>query len=634
MATTEFIAAIELSSSKISGIAGKKNSDGSIQVLAYAREDASSFIHKGVIYNIDKTAQALTSIINKLESQLNNSIAKVYVGIGGQSLRTVKNAVSRVLEEEGIISQELVDAISDENLEVPLMDMSVLDVAPQEYKIDNNLQADPVGVAGKRITGNFLNIVARASLKKNLEHSFEQAKVEIADLLIAPIALANAVLTESEMRSGCALVDFGADTTTVSVYKNNILRFLSVLPLGGNNITRDITALQMEEAEAEQLKLKYGDMLYEEEETETPAVCTLEDGRSIELNVLNDIIDARAEEILANVWNQLQLSGYEDRLLSGIIFTGGGANLKNMEDAFRKRSKVDKVKTTRFVHNTIHGFSDVLKKDGMQNTLLGLLAAGNENCCLQEVKPPPAASTVTPPKPVDMFGDDEALKEQEAAARAAKAQREKEEKERRERERKEKERKEKEEKKKKEQEFQKQFREMIQSLSAALNTGYSVENAFYETQKELKILYPPEARISKELLVITRKLRIHIPVEQVLEEFAEQVLSEDVKSFVTVFVTAKKSGGDMIGIIRNTANQIGDKIEVKREIDTMLAAKKYEFQIMSMVPYGIIAYMSLSFSDFMEELYGNVTGIGVMTLCLGIYVGAYYLGVRLLRIDV
>ena len=185
----------------------------------------------------------------------------------------------------------------------------------------------------------------------------------------------------------------------------------------------------------------------------------------------------------------------------------------------------------------------------------------------------------------------------------------------------------KEEKKKREQEFQKQFREMIQSLSAALNTGYSVE-------KELKILYPPEARISKELLVITRKLRIHIPVEQVLEEFAEQVLSEDVRSFVTVFITAKKSGGDMIGIIRNTTNQIGDKIEVKREIDTLLAAKKYEFQIMSVVPYGIIGYMSLSFPEFMNELYGNMAGIGVMTLCLGIYAGAYYLGIRILRIDV
>ena len=125
-----------------------------------------------------------------------------------------------------------------------------------------------------------------------------------------------------------------------------------------------------------------------------------------------------------------------------------------------------------------------------------------------------------------------------------------------------------------------------------------------------------------------------MPVEQVLMEFAEQVASEDVNSFVTVFVTAKKSGGDMIGIIRNTTNQIGDKIVVKREIDTLLAAKKYEFQIMSMVPYGIIGYMSLSFPEFMDGLYGNVTGIGVMTICLGIYAGAYYLGIKILRIDV
>ncbi len=454
MATTDFIAAIELSSSKISGIAGKKNSDGSIQVLAYAREDASSFIHKGVIYNIDKTAQALTTIINKLESQLNNSIAKVYVGIGGQSLRTVKNAVSRTLEEEGIISQELIDAICDENLEVPLAEMTVLDVAPQEYKIDNNLHADPVGVAGKHITGQFLNIVARASLKKNLEHSFEQAKVEIADLLIAPIALANVVLTENEMRSGCALVDFGADTTTIVVYKNNILRYLSVLPLGGSNITHDIASLQMEEEDAEKLKLQYGNALYEEEEDdkEVPAVCTLEDGRTIELAKLNNIIEARAEEILANVWNQLQLSGYEDKLFSGVIFTGGSANLKNIEDAFRKLSKMEKIKTAKFAHNTVHGYSDVLKKDGMQNTLLGLLAAGNDNCCLQEVAKPKPATASEPIKTVNMFDNDEALKEQEAAARAAKAQRDKEEKERKERERKEKEQREKEEKKRKKKE--------------------------------------------------------------------------------------------------------------------------------------------------------------------------------------
>ncbi len=432
MAITEFISAIELSSSKISGIAGRKNSDGSVQVLAFAREEAASFIHKGVIYNIDKAAQALTSIINRLEAQLNHPIAKVYVGMGGQSLRTVKNFVTRELEESGIISQELIDSISDENLEIPLIDMNVLDVAPQEYKIDNALHAEAVGVAGKRVTGQFLNIVARAALRKNLESSFEQARVEIADLLIAPTALANAVLTESETRSGCALVDFGADTTTIQVYKNNILRFLSVLPLGGNNITRDITSLQMEEFEAERLKCDYGDVLYEEPDNGNPSVCSLEDGRIIELKELNNIVEARAEEILANVWNQIQLSGYEDKLLSGIVFTGGGSNLKNLEEAFRKRVKTEKVKTVKFVQKTVHGFGEQLKRDGMQNSIIALLMVGNENCCLQESKSTAlSASNETP----DMFSDDEELKQQEQVAREAKAQREKEEKERREQER-------------------------------------------------------------------------------------------------------------------------------------------------------------------------------------------------------
>ena len=402
MATTDFIAAIELGSSKIAGIAGKKNSDGSIQVLAYAREDSSSFIRKGVIYNLDKTAQSLTSIINKLEGALNNSIAKIYVGIGGQSLRTVRNVVSRDLEEETIISQELVDSICDENLEIPLIDMDILDVAPQEYKIGNNLQADPVGVAGSHIEGRFLNIVARASLKKNLERCFEQAKIEIADLLISPLVTADAVLTESERRSGCVLIDFGADTSTISIYKNNILRFLTVLPLGGNSITHDLVSLQMEEEEAERLKIRYGNAFYEEEEGEEPATCQLEDGnRTIELGKLNNIIEARTEEIIANVWNQIQLSGYDDKLLAGLIITGGAANLKDLDEVLRKRSKIEKV---------------VFKI-----------------CCLLETPAPqPHIQPQPQPEPVNMFEEDESLKEQEAAARAAKKKKEEEEKKRKE----------------------------------------------------------------------------------------------------------------------------------------------------------------------------------------------------------
>lgn len=188
--------------------------------------------------------------------------------------------------------------------------------------------------------------------------------------------------------------------------------------------------------------------------------------------------------------------------------------------------------------------------------------------------------------------------------------------------------------KKKEAEFRGQFKEAIQAVSAALNTGYSVENAFLEAQKEMQRLYPRDARILKELQRIVRQMRVHVAMEQILEEFSLRVQTEDVRNFVTVFVAAKRSGGNMIAIIQDTVRQIGDKIDVKREIDTILAAKRYEFRVMSAIPYGIIGYMSLSFPEFMDSLYGNVLGIGVMTICLGIYLCAYYLGVKLIKIEV
>nr|WP_320036853.1 cell division protein FtsA [uncultured Bacteroides sp.] len=390
MAETDFIVAIELGSSKITGIAGRKESDGSIHVLAYAKEESSSFIRKGVIYNIDKTAQSLTSIINKLESALDNEISKVYVGIGGQSIRTVKNIVARHLATEEIITEELVDSIKDENRQIPLIDMDILDEVPQEYKIGINLQVDPVGVLGSNIEGRFLNIVARSSIKKNLQRCFELARIEVADYYISPLAAANVILTDTEKRTGCALVDFGADTTTVAVYKNNILRYLSVLPLGGNNITRDICALQLEEEEAEKLKVKYGNAIFETNDDEEPKTYLLEnEKRSIERKVLNEIIEARAEEIIANVWNQIELSGYQGDLMAGIIITGGGSNLKNLDEAIKNRTKINNVKIARFVRTGIRSNGpDLLIKDGTQNTIIGLLNAGKENCCLLEkVKP-------------------------------------------------------------------------------------------------------------------------------------------------------------------------------------------------------------------------------------------------------
>jgi len=187
---------------------------------------------------------------------------------------------------------------------------------------------------------------------------------------------------------------------------------------------------------------------------------------------------------------------------------------------------------------------------------------------------------------------------------------------------------------KKKQQFQIQFKESIQSISAALNVGYSVENALRETWNDLKLLYRKEEPILREFQYMIRQLDMNIPVESVLQEFAGRIEDEEVWMFVNVFSIAKRSGGDMIQIIRNAVNQISEKIDVKREIETMMAAKKFEFQIMSMVPFAMISYMKISFSSFMNVLYGNLLGVVVMSVCLAVYAAAYEIGKRMVEIEV
>lgn len=179
-----------------------------------------------------------------------------------------------------------------------------------------------------------------------------------------------------------------------------------------------------------------------------------------------------------------------------------------------------------------------------------------------------------------------------------------------------------------------QFRQMCESVAQALGVGYSAENAWKEAYQDMKILFSPNTLIRKEMELIVRKLKLQIPLEQVLDEFAARVALEDVKNFTSVFTSAKRSGGDMIAIIQNTSAQICEKINVKREIDVILASKKYEFRIMCAIPYVMIMYLQFSFPEFMSVLYGNVVGIGVMTICLGIYIGACVLGLKLIRIDI
>ena len=383
----EFIVAIELGSSKMTGIAGQKNLDGSITVLAVTKEDSSSFIRKGVVYNIDKTAQCLQGIVKKLEAQLKTQIMQVYVGVGGQSIRGVKNVVTKDLPAGTIVTDAMIDELVDANRNMNYPDQEILDTAVQEYKVDSQYQQDPVGIQCTRLEGNYLNILQRKAFYKNFNKCFEVAGISIAEMLNAPLALADAVLTEAERRSGCALIDIGAETTTVSVYSKNILRHLSVIPLGGANITKDIATLQMEESDAEKMKLKYAAAYTDNNEIDNNLKYSIDQDRQVESRRFIEIVEGRLEEIVENAWYQVP-SEYCDKLLGGIILTGGGANLKNIERAFQNHTHIDKIRVAKFPMHTITGGNDDIKsKNGMMNTVLGLLIKGDINCAGVAIDP-------------------------------------------------------------------------------------------------------------------------------------------------------------------------------------------------------------------------------------------------------
>ena len=376
----EFVVAIELGSSVIRGIAGKKNLDGSITVQALAKEDASQCIRKGVVNNIDKTAGCLKSIVNKLSKALKYNITYAYVGIGGQSVRSVRNVIVRDLPSETIIGSDVVNELMDTNRNMNYPELNIVDAVTQEYKIGSQYVLDPVGIKGTRLEGNFLNVLLRKSFYNNLTSCFDKAGITIADVYLAPLVLADSVLTDTEKRGGCVLVDFGADTTTVSVYYKSVLRHLAVIPLGGNNITKDITSLRMEERDAELLKLKYASAYTETADIDPSVSYPIDGEHSVECRKLIELVEARVEEIIENVWYQVPVE-YTDKILGGVVITGGGSNMKNIELAFKKYTHVDKIRKARFVNLVVKSNNEEIKKhDATLNTLVALLANGDMNC--------------------------------------------------------------------------------------------------------------------------------------------------------------------------------------------------------------------------------------------------------------
>lgn len=187
---------------------------------------------------------------------------------------------------------------------------------------------------------------------------------------------------------------------------------------------------------------------------------------------------------------------------------------------------------------------------------------------------------------------------------------------------------------KKEQELRQQFRDSIQVMASALKAGYSVENAIREAGKDISPVYSEETRIRKEFERMERQMDMNMSAEEVLKGFAERTGQEDIENFVNVFAAAKKSGGDSIAVIRDAVKIISSKIDTEKEIQTMIASKKMEFDIMCAVPFAIILYMKLTFGEFLNVLYGNMAGAAIMSLCIFVYMGAYVYGRKIIRIEV
>lgn len=385
MSAREFIVAIEFGSSKVTGIAGRKNMDGSITILQIVKEDANGCIRKGIVYNIDKTEQLLKKIIEKLRTSLRCEIRKVYVGVGGQSLRGIHNVIKKEFDVETTVTNEMIDELADMNLSVEYPEQEIVLPNTLEYKVDYVAQLDPVGIQCRKLEGHYLNIIWRKSFYRKLDQFLKNSGINLPEPIISPVVLAEHVLSESERRNGCMLVDLGAETTTVAIYYHNKLRHLSVLPLGSNNINIDLQSLQIDENEAEELKLRYGTAYTEDQDISDSDVYRIDDDRTIPVRTFNNIVVARMEEIIKNVIYQMPKE-YETRLLGGVILTGGGSNMKNIVKAFQTLMEKDKVRVASSINQTVDSnHPEITAQDGTMNTILSLLANGEDNCAGPEI---------------------------------------------------------------------------------------------------------------------------------------------------------------------------------------------------------------------------------------------------------
>jgi cell division protein FtsA len=386
--TPEVVVALDIGTTKVCCLAARRDSHGKLEILGAGKVESTGVL-RGVVSNIEKTVKAIREAVDICERQAGMKFHTVYVGIAGQHIKSLQHRGILTRENDHTeISRRDIDRLVNDmfKLVLPPGD-KIIHVFPQEFTVDNEQGiSDPIGMCGVRLEANFHIITGQITAINNLYRCVEKAGLKVADLTLEPIASAQAVLYEEERQAGVALVDIGGGTTDITVFHEDIIRHTAVIPFGGNVVTSDIkegcTVLQ---PQAEKLKVRFGSALasevYENRIITIPGLRGREHKEISEKNLAR-IIQARMEEIFDYVLWEIRRSGYERKLIGGLVLTGGGALLHHVD----KLAELHTGMSCRIglpIEHLAHGYQESVNSP-VFSTAIGLLLRGLEDVSRRE----------------------------------------------------------------------------------------------------------------------------------------------------------------------------------------------------------------------------------------------------------
>ena len=335
-----YIAAIEVSSSKIVAAIGKTNGTGMLDIVAVEHEStAEGGVRYGIIQNLEDTSISVSRIFSRLEQRNGihpRKIKSVIVGLGGRSLKNITKEVSLSLPEDTEITDDILDRLQEQAIHSAIDNtLEVVDAVPRVFKVGTSRTYSPKGMVGNHISGIFDLIVCRPELKRNIRRTIiDKLHLEVDGFVVTAMATGHLILSPEEKRLGCMLVDMGSETTTVTIYQKGALHYFATLPLGGRNITRDIASLGVVDTKAEEIKITSGNALAE---SNVPNLNI----NGLKLADILNLVVARSEEIVANIIAQIEYAGIKDSdLPGGIVCIGGGFRMKGLLELLEMESGI------------------------------------------------------------------------------------------------------------------------------------------------------------------------------------------------------------------------------------------------------------------------------------------------------